>query len=70
MTLGSDARDYEIAWAAKLRWQERAEKAEATVARVQATTMLDGKPRFGAIPASVIRAALEGADDADPTRKP
>ncbi|MFF8327855.1 hypothetical protein ACH49M_21400 [Rhodococcus qingshengii] len=33
--LGADPQDYEIAWAAKLRWQARAEKAEATIARVE-----------------------------------
>ncbi|WP_415395188.1 hypothetical protein ACMTN4_07410 [Rhodococcus globerulus] len=38
--LGTEPRDYEIAWAAKLRWQERAEKAEATVARVEAEATL------------------------------
>ncbi|KLN67629.1 hypothetical protein ABM90_31310 [Rhodococcus erythropolis] len=34
--LGADPQDYEIAWAAKLRWQARAEKAEAAVDRVRA----------------------------------
>lgn len=33
--LGGDPRDYEIAWAAKERWQYRAEKVEATIARVE-----------------------------------
>ncbi|MGM5065710.1 hypothetical protein EU244_012750 [Rhodococcus qingshengii] len=33
--LGGDPQDYDIAWAAKRRWQERAEKAEATIARVE-----------------------------------
>jgi hypothetical protein len=41
-------------------WRRIARTAEATVARVKATTLLDGKPRFGSIPVTVICAALEG----------
>ena len=33
--LGADPQDYEIAWAAKLRWQARAEKAEEEVRRLK-----------------------------------
>lgn len=63
--LGADPQDYEIAWAAKLRWQARAEKAEATVARVNA---LAARRRESASTfytsdhqtARDIRAALEG----------
>lgn len=32
---------------------------EATIARVRATTILDGNPRYGTVPVSVLSAALE-----------
>lgn len=41
----------------------RAKRAEAVIAKVEETTMLDGKPRFGAIPVSAIREALKPSDD-------
>ena len=33
---------------------------DAMVARVRATTILDGNPRYGTIPVSVLTAALDG----------
>ncbi|MGW8537537.1 hypothetical protein ACWGK5_25685 [Rhodococcus qingshengii] len=54
--LGADPQDYEIAWAAKLRWQARAEKAEAMIARVE--NALEGV--CDSCDYTELRAALEG----------
>lgn len=42
-------------------WTTRALTAEATVTRVRALTLLNGRPGFGAIPVIDLYTALEGA---------